>query len=468
MAHECKYCGEPHPDKPALMRHSKICPKKPVPETAQARSTKLSDEERLDAEEMLDKIILEASLTKKRGAIVRMVARTIGKDRESIRALNDSLRIGGIIPSQRDLILRNWAEYIEVEDYEEILKKDKKLEKEEEEDKGDDKKKTPIEKLKEGVKKAYEGELEQLEIMRVRKQIANMERELSGEGKKEGEEKKLIHIIDGASLNVTPQEKMAWMKYEDDRKKQEEEREDRKEERKQREEDRRKREDELKTHKGDELVEWVLGEGKEAKTIKVRPETIPMLIQSQGKKGGESDELKILREEIKLMREQHQEFQTNVLYKEIEELKVAQSVDPIDRLFASKDKLEKLGIVSSSKASATDQMYSMDRKKMDTMLTIALDKSRSVEHKVDHLVDALGPLAKEYVREAVITMRQQRGEIAPEEPRKDEDYERAADELEKIEKSMPDTRVEPPHKKVISSESSPKKPKTEKSEEEKK
>lgn len=427
-------------------------------ETASSKR-QLTEEQLLSEKKNLDKIISEGSASKMRPAIVRMVEHFLDDKEKSIKVLYEALRLADIDLSQRKIIVRNWASHLEVDDFDEMLKKERKIDAEEE--KKEDKKKTPVEKLKEGIKKAYDGELEQLEIMRVRKQIANMERELSGEEKKE--EKKLVHIIDGVSLDVTPQEKMAWMRYEDDRKKQEEEREERKAERKRQEEDRRNRESDVKTHKGDELVEWVLGEGKDAKTIKVRPETIPMLIQSQGKKGGESDELKILREEIKLMREQHQQFQTNVLHREIEELKVAQSVDPIDRLFESKDKLEKLGIVSSNKATAMEQMYSMDRKKMETMLTIALDKSRSVEHKVDHLVDALGPLAKEYVREAVVTMRQQRGATAPEETRKDEDYERAADELEKIEKSMPDTTVEPPQKKTLSIEPT-KKTKTKKTE----
>ncbi len=463
----CKHgCGVEFPDTPqgkaSMMRHYRWkCPKNPKVvqrlEQKKARKSKekvveslekveqktgyaplverekeLSDEDRLDEEQVLDKIIAEASMTRKRPAIVRMVRYVIGKKKESIKALAEALRVADIAPSQRNLIVRNWARHLEIEDVDYILKKDKKTDAEEEEEEGK-KKKTPIDRIEEELDQRYEADLKHLRELEVRKRIKDREMELSGEGKKE-EEKKLVHIIDGVSLNVTPQEKMAWMRYEDDRKKSEEEREDRKEERKQ-------RESELKTHKEDELIEWVIGEGNSAKTVKVRPETIPLLIQSQHGKNGGSDE-------VKALRDQFQQFQTGILQKKITELEMQMAIDPFDRLFEHKDKLEKLGLVSSAKASATDRMYSMEGKKLDTMLGIATDTTKSFKERVDVLIDILRPLGADYVKNAI---KQQRG---PGETVQfsEEQLEAEAKVLVKRMAEVGETMTEPEAKEVIKEE----------------
>lgn len=447
---DCKYgCGAVFEDTPegrtAYMRHCQFdCPNKPDKKTAKPSdifkkdSTEdekkkhekeeigLTEEELLDEEQILGKIIAEASKTLKRPAIIRMVRYVLGKKEESIKVLAEALRLADIAPSQRNLILRNWAHHLEVEDVDHLLKKEKKEEISVEEEEGKEKKK-PIEKLKDEVKRMYDDEFERLELLRVRKQIADLEKELSGE--KKDEERKLIHIIDGVSLKVTPEEKRAWMRYEDERKKAEEEREERKEERKLRFEKAPKKED--------ELVEWVIGEGKEAKTIKVRPETIPILIQSQAQGKKEDDgSIKELRGEITRQNEKFQEFQMGILQKKIDDLEIQVSIDPIERLFQQKEKLEKLGFVSSGKISATDQMYAMDTKKLNTLLTIATDKSRSIEKKIDSLVNVFGPPAREFVREQILAMKKQRGASGEEVPRTEEEAEEALKSLEEIDQAM--------------------------------
>ncbi len=117
-------------------------------------------------------------------------------------------------------------------------------------------------------------------------------------------------------------------------------------------------------------------------------------------------------------------------------MKAQMAVDPIDRLFQHKDKLEKLGVVGSDKVSAQEQMYAMDRKKLDTLLDIAMDKSRSTERKVDSLVAAFGPLAREYVRATVMNMRAQQGGPGEEAQRTEEDAEKTLRALEDVDRAM--------------------------------
>lgn len=450
----CKYgCGAEFPNTPdgqaALMRHYKWdCQKNPNVQARKEEDVKdkiKSDkaestegekvkkpithepDEYLDEQEILEKIIAEATKTTKRPAIVRMVRRHLGDKKESVETLAEALRIADIPPSQRNLILRNWATHMDIPDIDEILKIEKSEEKIVEKKKEEEKElKSTIE---EEMERSVKDEVRALNLLRLRKERRTLERDLE-EPKKEAEAEKLTHIVDGVSLKVTPQEMLAWKRWETEQKKIEEEREERKEERKRRETEK----EEKGRRNDDELVEWIVDGNK---VIKVRPETIPMLVMQQSqKKNGGSDEMKNLRDELKSQRDAFQQFQTSVLQKEINELKTTLSVDPIERLFDHKDKLEKLGIVSSSKTSAQEQMYAMDRKKLDTMLDIVLDKSRSTEHKVDSLVDTFGPVAKEYVREAVLNMKQQRGEDTSEVPRSEAEAEETLKTLEEVDKAM--------------------------------
>ncbi len=76
----------------------------------------------------------------------------------------------------------------------------------------------------------------------------------------------------------------------------------------------------------------------------VRPETVPLLIQTQQK--NEDDEtVKELQDELKQQNEKLQSFQNWVLQKEPEEMKVQVDKDPPDRLIEQKEELERPGVV---------------------------------------------------------------------------------------------------------------------------
>ena len=104
------------------------------------------------------------------------------------------------------------------------------------------------------------------------------------------QEKKIPHIIDGNVVYLTPSEHLEWTKYEEEKRNAEKERQERKAERERQEEARRQREAEQETQK--DLVDWVIGEGSTARTIMVRPETVPFLIQAQSKKDDKPHEVK--------------------------------------------------------------------------------------------------------------------------------------------------------------------------------
>jgi len=468
----CKYgCGQEFPNTPegqaALMRHYRWdCPKNPKAirrkdaeehKVESGEDKKIKEpitqvpDEYLDEAETLDKIIAEATLSKKRPAIVRMVSRHLGDKKDSIQSLSEALRLADIPVSQRNLILKNWAAHMDIADIEDVLEADKKEEKAPEKKKEDEKEfKTAIE---DEMERTIKDEMRTLNLLRLRKERKLLERELE-EPKKEPEPEKLTHIVDGVSLTVTPQEMLAWKRWEAEQKKMEEEREERKEERK-------RREEEKKPSKSEELVEWPIDGNK---VIKVRPETVPMLIMQQSqKKNGESEAVKTLHAENKELREMFHQFQTSTLQKEVAEMKIQMAQDPIDRLFDHKEKLEKLGIISSGKVSAQEQMYAMDRKKLDILLDIVLDKSRSTERKVDALVNTFGPVAKDYVREAVFQMKQQRG-AGEEVPRSEDEAKKTLETLEEVDKAMSTSNSKPESKhkgppKVVSIEKTEKKPK---------
>ncbi len=396
----CKYSCPMNPsvkrrkEKAKKVKEKKVAPSKKVEQKAEYTpltepEKELTEEDRLDEEQVLDKIIAEASMTRKRPAIVRMVRYVIGRKKESIRALAEALRIGDIAPSQRNLILRNWARHLEIEDVDHILKKDKEIDIEEEGEEEKRKKKTTIDKYEDLRKMMRERKLERLSDLQLDKDIRDYERELSGETKKEAEEKHTL-IVDGVSLSVTPEQMMSWKRYLAEEKRAEEEREER-----------RQRNEEKHSRKDDDIVEWPIDGDK---VIKVKESTIPILLMQQVQKKDNSSE------EVKALRDQFQQFQTNVLHKEIEELKMQVAINPIDRLINDKNKFEQLGLVTSGKTSAQERMYSMEGKKLDTMLALVTDTSKSFKERVDVLIDILRPLGAEYVKNA---LKRQRGPGEP-------------------------------------------------------
>jgi len=227
------------------------------------------------------------------------------------------------------------------------------------------------------LKRHYDGEFKRetkyLDLLRVRKKIRDIGKELA----EPEPEKKIPYVTrDGVMLHLTPAEFLEWTKFEEEqriaekereerkaeRKRQEEERkrqeEERSEERKRQEEERRQREAELETQ--EELVECVIGEGSTAKTIMVRPETVPFLIQAQSKKDYKPHEVKEkFHEDLKEQQNQANQFQTQMsdLQKELDKLKAQAAVDPLDRLFEQKDKLERLGIIPPSKEKQMQSEY---------------------------------------------------------------------------------------------------------------
>jgi hypothetical protein len=436
----CKYgCGTEFPDTPegqaAYMRHCNFeCPNNPKSKSSadSVQSTGKSIlegtgeiDDNLDDAEILNKIIAEVTKTVKRPSIVRMVRRHLGNKEESIKMLAEALRLADIPPNQRSLILKNWATHLEVPDIEEIIKTDEKEEKKktsEEKEKEEKEIKTATEEI---LEKTLKDELRQLELLRLQKQRKLLERELS-EPDKDGSAEKVDFVVDGVHLKVTPQEMLAWKKYLKEEKEWEDEREAR-----------RNRADEKIKRSDDELVEWVVGEGSNTRTIKIRPETLPLLIQSQSKKGGDSDEMKVLREELKDQRNMFQQFQTAVLQKEIDEMKIQLSINPIDRMMQDKQKLEALGIVRSDRMSAQDQMYAMDRKKLDTLLNIVIDKSQSTGDKVDKIIDLFGPFAKQMVQDQIVQMKKQRGEgLGDEVQRTETETKETLEKLEEVDKAL--------------------------------
>lgn len=171
----CKYgCGAEFPNTPegrvTYMRHVQYdCPKNPKSRAYQPSLEEIKEEELLDEKEVLDKIIAEASLTKKRSAIIRMVSPTLDNPEKSLKTLAEALRLADIQPGHRNLILQNWASHVGIDDLKSILEKD--IEREE----------TLVEKSEEDIKRLRGDVRERLELLQLRKEIAVLERELSEE-----------------------------------------------------------------------------------------------------------------------------------------------------------------------------------------------------------------------------------------------------------------------------------------------
>lgn len=274
----CEECGKSFPTKHALSGHMSAHSKK-----SETIDEDLPDEF-LDERETLDRIIAEATPTRKRKAIVRMASRHLGDKRESMEMLAEALRLADIPVHLRNLILNNWASHMDVADIEDILDIEKKDEKKKPEEKKTDEDRAETKKTGDPVKEVFKKykirKAERLEDLMNTKEIADMEREM-GVGKEEEkkeEEKKHTLIVDGVSLKVTAEELLSWKRYLLEQKRDEEEREERKEERK----ERQRLIDERQPQNDGGLVEWVVGEGNNTRTIKVRPETIPLLMQAQG------------------------------------------------------------------------------------------------------------------------------------------------------------------------------------------
>lgn len=458
----CKFkCGAEFPNNPAgkaqLMNHYQWdCPKNPdkyekatekseekTAEKAAEKETKrqeyITSESILDVSEVLERIIKEVSQSKKTPGVIRMVENYLDDPKKSFKVLAQALSIADYKPSERKLILQNWAAYLKLEDVDKLIestgqdedqKKDEK-DKKDEVDTGDA--------IDKEMKKMEEFELRQLRLLRMKKERKTLEKELEEpktEPKKEEEEKHIL-VVDGATLKLNSQELLGWRKYLTEEKEKQEEKELRRAEQKTKEEDRRaeqklKDEERLK-RKDDDTVEWPVGD----KILTVKQSTIPLLVYQQTQKKDDNPEIKGVMEEIKAQREQFHQFQMQVLQKEVDELKAYANQDPLDRLYTQKERLEKLGIIRSDKLSATDRMFELDRAKLDTLLKIVVDKSSSTQSKVDSLLNTIGPAAQDYIKEMVLQMKQNRGGVtAPEAPRTEQQAADTLKALEEVDKAM--------------------------------
>jgi len=216
-----------------------------------------------------------------------------------------------------------------------------------------------------GVKKTsfYKEREQSYGLLRLRKERRQLERGLEQPTRTQESQDKVTIIIDGQSVKVTPKEKLDWMRFEMER---EERRRERIQKEDERWEEKRKQDQEQQSEDEENLIEWVIGAGDTARTIKVRPETLPMLIQAQQKKDDKPPEVKEKDHEyLKEQRNQANQFQTqtNALQKKIDELKKQMAVDPIDRLVKQKDKMVKLGLIQPSEEKQThhDKLKSIEQ-----------------------------------------------------------------------------------------------------------
>lgn len=446
---KCKYnCGAEYPGDPtgqaALMRHYKYdCPNSPEvqkrkeqkaeretasePVLEAKRQEYVASESMLDQSEVLERIIREVSSSKKTPGVIRMVERYMDDPKKSFEVLAEALRLGDFRPSDRALILKNWAAHLNLGNVEKLIESEGRDEDQKKEDKEKKDEAETGDAIDKEMKKMMEGEIRQLQLLRMRKDRRMLEKELEEpktEPKKEEEEKQTL-IIEGATLKVTPSEMLAWKRYLSDEKEKEEERLRRREEQKLKDEERKNRHE-------DDFIEWPIGD----KVIKVRPETIPLLVMQQTSKKDEDPMLKMVMEELKQTREQFQQFQVQTLTKEVDELKAYAGQDPLDRIFSTKEKLEKLGLVNSGKLTAQERMYDMDRKKLDTMMQIVLDKSTSTQGKVDSLINTVGPVAQEYIKEMIQQMKANRGVAGTEVPRTEQQAQDTLSKLNEVDKAF--------------------------------
>lgn len=452
----------------ALMRHYKFdCPNKPVTQKQEPKDESetleepiketrqpeyISSESIPSMTETLERIIREVSQSKKIPGVLRHVKNYLDKPLRSFEELENIMTMADFAPMDRKVILKNWATYLKLGDVDKLIEsagKDEAQKKDEKDKKKDEEIETgdAIDKELERSTKAVMRDLQLLRLRKERKMLEQELQEPKPEAKKEEEEKQTL-VVDGVPLKVTVNEMLAWKKYLSEEKEREDERQRRREEQKIKDEERLKRRD-------DDAVEWPIGD----KVIKVKPETIPMLVMQQTQKKEENPELKLLLEETKLTREEFHKFQLDTLKKEIDEMKAYAQQDPLDRLYASKEKLEKLGIVRSDKMSAQEQLYQMDHKKLDALLSIALDKSKSTENKVNTLLTTIGPAAQEYIREMVLQLKQSRGASATEVPRTEQQASEALAKLEEIDKAMESANKTPRVISVGKTEPKPEPPK---------
>ena len=174
----CDVCGKPFDTKHALSGHMSVHSKK-----TETTEGDLPDDY-LDEREILDRIIAEATPTRKRKSIVRLASRHLGNKRESIEALAEALRLADMQPHLRNLILKNWASHMDIADIEDILDPEKKEEKKKEGeqkiegDKEKEEKKTPRN-LEEVLKKGRDRKFDRLDSLQVDREIAKLEKEIA-------------------------------------------------------------------------------------------------------------------------------------------------------------------------------------------------------------------------------------------------------------------------------------------------
>ena len=213
---------------------------------------------------------------------------------------------------------------------------------------------------KTSLKKHYEEELKReinyLDVLKIHKEIRDLEEKLAEPTPKT--EEKITHITkEGHILHLTSAEFLEMKKHEE---------ETEEKHRKQEAEDRTQHEYEQKNQEEKDLVEWEIGEGNNTRIIKVRPETIPLLIQAQSKKDEKSEKAKALQEHLKKQDDRSQQFQTQMsnMQKKVKELKAQMARDPLSRLIEQKDKMERLGIIQPSEDKQTHHEYGLKDIKM--------------------------------------------------------------------------------------------------------
>jgi len=223
--------------------------------------------------------------------------------------------------------------------------------------------KTPVDPIEEVLKRHRVRRAERLEKMMNDKEIADVEREISG-GEEGEEEKKHTLIVDGVSLKLTTEEMLSWKHYLAEEKRAEEEREERKaerkaeekkaeDERKQQEAERQRLDAERRSQNDGGLIEWVVGEGNNTRIIKVRPETIPLLM-AQGSRNPSQNDGGLSREEVAQMVERSFEAKTKHMTTDDVEKIVQRSMG--DRVALTKDDLRYM--------EARDNLH-LEEKKLD-------------------------------------------------------------------------------------------------------
>jgi len=187
------------------------------------KKNSFESDDSLDEPELLNKIILEVTRNNQRPGIVRMVRRYISDPEQSVKKLAEALELAKVKSLEKKIILRNWANHVDVKDFEKYFHAERK------EDNGLSKEKEETF-LEDFYKKEIERETKYLKLLQQRKQIKDLRRKI-GEHEKKPSQDKVPYVVDGILIYVTPQELLDWKKFETEQKRAEEERRWREDER---------------------------------------------------------------------------------------------------------------------------------------------------------------------------------------------------------------------------------------------